>query len=159
MTEVVTLADYPEFIPVVAQWNWSEWSDLLPVASCAAFAAGLHAHTRRDGIPITFLTLEDGTPVGTSSLLTDDLETRPELTPWLASIYVVPARRGSGLGTRLVQHAVAAARTFGIATLYLNTPAQQTFYERLGWEFLETTTFRGRAITIMRQRLAPRLSP
>ena len=110
MSEVVTLVDRPEFIPIVAQWNWEQWSDLLPVESCAAFAADLRARTRRDGIPITFLALDGGVPVGTASVIEDDLETRCELTPWLASIYVVPERRGSGLGTMLVKHAVDAAR-------------------------------------------------
>ena len=154
MIEVVPLFDRPEFIPVVAQWNWAEWRELLPCVSCAAFADELRAHTRRDGVPITFLALDGGVPVGTVSLIADDLEMRPELTPWLASLYVVPARRASGLGTMLAQHAVEAARGFGIDLLYLYTPGQEAFYRRLGWEFLEAAHFCGRAITIMRQRLA-----
>ena len=151
MIEIVTLFDRPEFIPLVAQWNWTEWRDLLPCASCEAFAAGLRAKTRRDGVPITFLALNAGVAVGTVSLLADDLESRAELTPWLASLYVVPERRGNGWGTMLVQHAVNAARGFGIATLYLYTPGQAEFYARLGWEFLEAAEFRGRAIAIMRR--------
>ena len=153
MIEVVALFDRPEFIPIVAQWNWAEWRDLLTCASCEAFADDLRAKTRRDGIPITFLALEDDAPVGTVSLLADDLESRPELTPWLASLYVVPERRGNGLGKMLVRHAVGAARGFGIATLYLYTPGQAQFYARLGWEFLEATEFRGRAVTIMTRHL------
>ena len=154
MIEIVTLFDRPAFIPIVAQWNWEQWSDLLPVDSCDAFAADLRARTRRDGIPITFLALDGGVPIATSSLIADDLETRPELTPWLASLYVVPARRGGGLGAMLAKHAVEAARSFGIGTLYLYTPGQEAFYRRLGWEFVEATHFCGHAITIMRQRLA-----
>lgn len=155
MIEVVTLCDRPEFIPLVARWNWEEWSDLLPCDSCGKFAEDLHALTRRDGIPTTFLALEDGEPVATSSLIPDDLETRPELTPWLASLYVVPEKRGRGLGERMVKHAVEVARAFGIGTLHLYTPGREAFYRRLGWEFLEATHFRGKAITIMRQRLKP----
>ena len=152
MIEIVALFDRPEFIPLVAEWNWAEWRDLLPCASCEAFADDLRAKTRRDGIPITFLALEDGQPIATSSLLPDDLEIRPELTPWLASLYVVPEKRGRGLGEMMVKHAVGAARGFGIGTLYLYTPDHEAFYRRLGWEFLEATEFRGHAITIMRQR-------
>ncbi len=152
MIEIVTLCDRPEFIPLVARWNWAEWSDLLPCASCDAFAEDLRARTTRDRVPITFLALEDGAPAGTVSLIEDDLETRPELTPWLASLYVLPEKRGGGLGKMLVKHAVAAARRFGIGTLYLYTPGQEAFYRALGWEFLEATQFRGRAITIMRRR-------
>ena len=154
MIEIVTLFDRPEFIPLVARWNWEEWSDLLPCDSCEAFADDLRAHTRRDGVPITFLALDGDMPVGTTSLIADDLEMRPDLTPWFASLYVIPSQRGRGLGTMLVRHAVHMARTFGIETLYLYTPGQETFYRRLGWEFVETTEFRSHAITIMRQRLA-----
>ncbi|MEO7318915.1 MAG: GNAT family N-acetyltransferase [Chthoniobacteraceae bacterium] len=153
MIEIVPLFDRPEFIPVVAQWNWAEWKDLLPCVSCEAFADDLRAHTRRDGVPITFLALDGGVPVGTSSLIADDLEMRPELTQWLASLSVGRARRASRLGTMLVKHAVDAAHSFGIGTLYLYTPGQEAYYGRLGWEFLEATYFFGRAITIMRQRL------
>ena len=149
MIEIVALADRPEFISLVAQWNWAEWRDLLPCTSCEAFADDLRAKTRRDGIPITLLAFDDGVPVGTVSLLADDLESRSELTPWLASLYVAPEKRGRGLGEVMVKHAVGAARGFGIEMLYLYTPGQEAFYHRLGWEHLETTEFRGRAVTIM----------
>ena len=153
MIEIVTLCDRPEFIPLVARWNWEEWSDLLPCDSCEAFADDLRRRTRRDSIPITFLALDDGVPVGTASLIADDLETRPELTPWLASLYVAPERRGSGLGKMLALHAVEAARGFGIATLYLYTPGQEAFYRRLGWAFFEASEYRGHSITIMQWHL------
>ncbi len=154
MIEVITLCDRPEFIPLIARWNWEEWSDLLSCNSCEKFAEDLRACTQRDGIPITFLALENGELIATSSLILDDLEIRPELTPWLASLYVLPEKRGCGLGETMVQHAVEAARGFGIETLYLYTPGQDAFYRRLGWEFLEATIFHKRAITIMRRRLA-----
>ena len=152
MIEIVPLFDRTEFIPLVARWNWQEWSDLLPCDSCEAFADDLRARTRRDGVPITFIALDDGVPVGAASLIEDDLPTRPDLTPWFASLYVIPSQRGRGLGTMLVRHAVNMARTFGIETLYLYTPGQEAFYRRLGWEFVETTEFRSHAITIMRLR-------
>jgi GNAT superfamily N-acetyltransferase len=117
--EIETLFDRREFIPLVAQWTWTEWSDLLPSDSCEAFANNLRAATRRDGIPITFVALENGVPIGTAGLIDDDLESRPELTPWLASLYVVREMRGRGVATMLVKHAVGAARGFGIGTLYL----------------------------------------
>ncbi len=155
MTEIVPLIDRPEFIPLVAQWNWDEWGDLLPCASCAEFAASLRTEMRRDGIPITFLALAADLPIGTVSVIPNDLATRPDLSPWLASLYVVPAHRSRGLGRRLAEHAVSAARSLDIGTLYLYTPGQAAFYRALGWEDLEAANFRGREITIMRQRLAP----
>ena len=100
-----------------------------------------------------FLALDADVPVGTVSIIADDLETRPALTPWLASLYVLPKKRGRGLGKMMVRHAVSAARAFGVATLYLYTPGQEKFYARLGWKLLEATEFRGRGITIMQWHL------
>lgn len=154
MIEIVALFDRPQFIPLVAGWNWTEWRDLLPCDSCEAFAADLRLRTRRDEIPVTFLAIEDGVPIATASVIADDLETRPELTPWLASLYVVREHRGRGLGKRMVDHATEAARHFGVETLYLYTQGKVEFYERLGWQVFEATEFREHAITIMRKRLA-----
>ena len=153
MIEVVALSDRPEFIPLVAEWNWQEWSDLLAFDSAEAFADDLRARTSRDAIPLTFLALENGVPVATASLLDDDLETRPELHPWLASLYVVPGRRGDGLGKMMVEYVVGAARLLGIGTLYLYTAGHAAFYRQLRWEDVEETMFRGHRITIMKLRL------
>jgi GNAT superfamily N-acetyltransferase len=150
----VPLLDRAEFIPLVAQWNWDEWGELLPERSAAEYADYLRREMRRDGIPIAYLALDDGLLVGTVSLLPDDLEIRPEITPWLAALYVVPGHRRRGLGRRLVAYAVEAARSFGVGTLYLYTPGQAAFYRPMQWELVEETEFRGRAITIMKRRLA-----
>ena len=91
--------------------------------------------------------------MATASLIDDDLETRPELNPWLASIYVVPERRGDGLGKMMVEYAVGVARLLGIGTLYLYTTGQAAFYRRLGWQAMDAMTFRGHRISIMKLRL------
>jgi GNAT superfamily N-acetyltransferase len=49
------------------------------------------------------------------------MSSHPELSPWLAGTLVHPARRGEGIGTALVQHAVARATELGVGTLYLYT--------------------------------------
>src|SRR5688572_13759565 len=48
----------------------------------------------------TFL-LDDNVPVGTASLVNSDLPSRPDLTPWLAGVLVLPAFRGQGYSAAL----------------------------------------------------------
>jgi hypothetical protein len=47
-------------------------------------------------MPRTFILLADGEPVGTASLAAHDLDERPDLTPWLAGVFVDPHTRGQG---------------------------------------------------------------
>ena len=51
----------------------------------------------------------------------------------LRSLVVVPARRTSGLGTRLVEHAEAHARAAGARDLYLLTTTAEAFFRRRGY--------------------------
>jgi GNAT superfamily N-acetyltransferase len=152
---LVYLRDRPEFFPVVAGWIWDEWRHLLGQRSRAEFEAWLRAGGRGPGLPTTLVEIGDGAPVATVSLESDDMDIRPDLTPWLASLYVVPAQRGRGLGRMLVRAAEEEARTRGVAELYLYTPAQEDFYAALGWERLERCAYRATAVTIMRRSLKP----
>lgn len=63
-----------------------------------------------------------------------DLETRPDLTPWLAALLVEPAFRGRGHESVLVRRAEAFAREAAVPVLWLYTSTAEALYLRLGWE-------------------------
>ena len=147
------LVDRPELFPLVAQWNWEEWGSLLVERSAAEFERWLRIHVRREAVPTTLLVFESDAVVGTVSLVDHDLENRTDLSPWLASLYVVPAQRGKGFGRALVWAAMDEARRLGFETLHLYTPGQEAFYAALGWERADAMRYRDRSITIMRCRL------
>ncbi len=150
---LVYLRDCPEFFPLVARWIWDEWHHLLAQQSPAEFEAWLRSGGRGCGLPTTLVRVDEGVPVGTVSLESDDMDIRPDLTPWLASLYVVPAHRGRGLGRTLVRAAEEEARSLGITTLYLYTPEHESFYAALGWERFEQCEYRAVPVTVMRRRL------
>jgi N-acetylglutamate synthase-like GNAT family acetyltransferase len=86
-------------------------------------------------------------------LVPHEVDDRPDLTPWLDGVYVVSAFRHRGLGSALVEHVVAEARTMGIPALYLYTSDAESLYSRLGWVVIERRQHRGDAVTVMSKQL------
>ncbi len=72
-----------------------------------------------------------------------------DLSPWLASIYVLPENRGQGIGTALVERVIEEAVELGIETLYLFTPDRKGFFASLGWSVVEHTEYREQKVVIM----------
>ena len=113
---IVTTADRPDLAALTARWRWEAFfrgsgrpfDDILADAQKTAAAAQL--------MPRTFVLLMEGEPVGTASLVAHDLEERPDLTPWLAGVFVVPHARGRGYAARLVAAVEQAAAAAGIPT-------------------------------------------
>ena len=137
----------------VARWQHEQWGSLYPETSYSAWQKELRGLCGAQGVPSVFLALEEERPIGTASLVEDDMEVRRELTPWLASVFVLPEWRGKGIASQLVRCVEAEARQAGIERLYLFTPDRQALYRRLGWETHEALTYRGEEVTIMQRRL------
>ncbi len=127
------LADHLHLAPTLARWHSDEWSHLVPAWSYEALLAELLTRTPRDAIPLTVVALDGLAPLGSASLVVEDLPGWEHLTPWLASVYVATEARGRGVGTALVGAVVEAARGLGVGRLQLFTAGQAEFYERLGW--------------------------
>ena len=93
---ITYLADYPQYLPTVAGWIFDEWGWEMPGSTLESIQAEFSLHLNRDRIPLTMLALVEGQPVGTASIFLHDMDTRMDLTPWLAAVYVVPEFRGQG---------------------------------------------------------------
>jgi GNAT superfamily N-acetyltransferase len=68
--------------------------------------------------------------------------TRPELSPWLSDLFVVPEHRRRGVGAVLVGRVVLEARVLRSRRLYLYTLGSGALYLRLGWSVMERTFYR-----------------
>jgi predicted N-acetyltransferase YhbS len=143
------LADHPEFISTVAQWHHEEWSYLRPGDTIEARTVRLLAECGRGQIPTTFVAFSDGKLFGSAMLIAHDMDTRMDLTPWLAGVFVAPDCRRQGIGSALVRHVVEFAANLGVKRLYLFTPDAEQMYSRLGWSLLERTTYRGANAIVM----------
>lgn len=136
------LADRREFIPTLARWLHTEWGHLRPgerIDDRAARLAGVCGHCQ---IPTAFVAVAGDQLLGTASLVEHDMATRPELSPWLASVFVSPEHRSRGIGAALVERVVQEARALGTLRLYLYTPGPGTLYSTLGWSIVERTFYR-----------------
>ena len=142
-------------LDVVAGWIHGQWAHLRPDRSPAQTRARVVERLGGALVPSLHVVEASGAPVATASLVRCDLTTRPELTPWVASVYVTPAFRGRGLATRLVEHLAGLAGRGGIRELYLHTPDRQSLYARLGWRDVEVLSYRGETVTLMARTLSP----
>ncbi len=106
-------------------------------------------HLNRDRIPLTLFAFLDGQPAGTASIYIHDLDSRPDLSPWLAAVYVALPFRKQGIGSALVKAVENAAERLQIGRLYLFTPDQEHFYTRLGWSVLERVEYWNQTVVIM----------
>ncbi|HXC33446.1 MAG TPA: GNAT family N-acetyltransferase [Verrucomicrobiae bacterium] len=154
VVDIEYLPNDVETIRVVASWLHSEWGHLNPGSTLETAVQRISqraGHARK--IPWTMIAREEGSPVGTASLVANDMTTRLDLAPWLASVYVLPTHRRRGVGAALCRRVVQEAFGLGFHRIYLFTPSQQHFYKTLGWEEIENTAYRSETVTIMTHAL------
>ena len=143
------LADNIALVPIIAHWHHEEWGYFNPGDSVEKRITNLQTHLGREQIPTTFISLSGGILLGSASLIAHNMDTRMDLSPWLASIYVLPESRGQGIGTALVERVIEEAVELGIETLYLFTPDREGFFANLGWSVVEHTEYREQKVVIM----------
>jgi predicted N-acetyltransferase YhbS len=147
------LVDYQQAIPQVARWLFDEWGRSVSGSSVEAAVARVHERLHRDQLPLTLVAMDAEAVIGTVSLIPCDMETRPDLSPWLASLYVSPDCRRRGVGSALIEAAVGEATRVDIDSLFLFTDTSETLYAKHGWEQIESCVYRNREVVIMKRPL------
>ena len=152
--EICLLQDCPHAVSTVFKWLYDQWGQVVGTNPLVRIAQFVQAGASDDDLPVTWVALDGEWVVGTASLAERDLETRPDLSPWLVSVYVNAADRRQGIGSALVRHVVEQARRRGVETLWLFTPDQAPFYRRLGWQPVERVPYRGEDVVVMKRQLS-----
>jgi len=148
------LAQYPEFIRLIAQWHQDEWQHISPDLTTDLRVKLYEGYSKSPDIPSCFLALVDGQPVGSASLVASDMQTHPQLGPWLASVYVHKKHRRQGIASQLIQQCIESAREINVDKLYLFTPDKCSFYRKRGWKLIESTLYHGENVVIMEFNLS-----
>ena len=147
------LADRLACVPTLAAWHHAEWGHLNAAITLEARAERLGRRATESGIPTAVVALVGDDVAGSASLVESDMDIHPELTPWLASVYVAPEFRRRGIASALVAEIERIAAEEGVATLWLWTPDQDRLYARLGWKETARERYRGLEAVIMRKEL------
>ena len=143
------LANHPQVLPELAKWYHEEWGGMSEINTLEDRIKYVHKTTNYQEVPTTIIALEDNQLMGGASLVVHDMETHKHLSPWLANVFVAPAHRNGGLGSRLVQRIIGEARELRVERLYLFTPDRENFYARLGWRTRERVPYRGKDVAVM----------
>ena len=128
------LLDYPEHLETVSRWVYEEFID----KSSKKYEEIKEFFSKRfyDKLPITLIALKDEQCVGTISLFEGDLDTRRDLRPWLAALYVDKNYRGQGIGEELIICVINKVEELGYHTIYLRTEHASEYYKKRKWEFV-----------------------
>lgn len=143
------LEDRPELISELADFHFAEWSYLNPGETLEGKAEYIRSNCGRNGVPSFVIAVEGTELMGSASLIAHDMDNRPDLTPWLADVYVKPMFRRQGIATALIRRIETEAKSAGIARLFLYTPDAAELYRHLGWSMFEKCRYRGVDVDIM----------
>jgi len=92
---IESLADHPLLSAVISGWHFDKWGDRYPGTTRAAWTWELAGRCERNHIPIAVAAMVNAEPIGSASLVVCDMDARPELSPWLAAVYVLPILAGN----------------------------------------------------------------
>lgn len=153
------LRQQPQFFDSVADRIWQAW--WKPNGYPLAYVEGRLAENMQDtAIPLALVAHDGGRFLGTASVIASDLDERPELTPWVAAVWVEESARGHGVGAALVNAAADACFAIGYKRAYLCARARMTcFYERLGWTVMERKVGANQLRVFAQEAAAPSSPP
>jgi GNAT superfamily N-acetyltransferase len=138
-------SERPDLVPQVVDWLLEEFGHPGSPPRLQQIATML---AQPDHAEETFVLYDDEVPVGTASLVNNDLPSHPELTPWLASVLVLPAFRSKGYSTQLVRRVEQAAAASS-DTLWLYTWSAEPVYAKLGWQRVGSSRDEARGIDVV----------
>jgi GNAT superfamily N-acetyltransferase len=131
------LRQRPAFFDTVAMRIWQAWweADGTPLDY---ISSRLRENINARPIPFALVAHVGNAFLGTASVIASDLAERPQLTPWVAAVWVEPEARRRGVGAALVDRATQDCFALGVSRAYLCArPRLSRFYEGLGWTILE----------------------
>jgi GNAT superfamily N-acetyltransferase len=153
MIEILRLGQRSDCIPQLAQWHFAQWGSVNPDSTIQRRIDRLAGHLEPGRVPQTFVAVDGDRLLGSASLVSADLPSRSDLSPWLASVYVDPPFRNRGAGAALVQRVAQEAQELGFPVLYLFTPDRAAFYAKLGWQIVDRDDWNGCQVTVMELKL------
>ncbi|MFS0777174.1 GNAT family N-acetyltransferase [Neobacillus sp. 3P2-tot-E-2] len=92
----------------------------------------LHSAETSEDLPRFYVAIENGIIIGTYAILRNDINSRQDLCPWFACLFVDREYRGQEIGEKLLEHGLSEAAKKGYKKLYLTTDLEN-YYEKYRW--------------------------
>jgi len=143
------LANHPEWVPELASWFFEEWGRKESDNSLERITQRLQERLHRERAPLTLIGFLEDKAVASASIKIREMETHPQYKYWLGAVYIRPAYRDQGFGSKIVNHTVSIAKQLDLSELYLYTHSHESFYDRLGWVTIERPFYHGRTVAVM----------
>ncbi len=143
MIKVKSLSECREFVSIAAHWAYGEWYISRSIDFFLVLKSyQLRASEERGEISRCKIAFIDGFPVGMVSLKENDLWSRKDLNPWLASLYVHPYFRKRGVGERLINELIDSVNSQSFIRLYLFLDHRERvqleqYYIKRGWQYFD----------------------
>ena len=151
--EIISLAEKKEFVSELAELHHAEWRHLSPSLTLQKRVEAIENAAGRDGIPKIFIATSGSQLIGSAALVQQDMDSKPDLSPWLAAVYVKEGFRHQGIATALIARCENEAVQSKANTWYLYTEFASKLYEKLGWRHMEYCEYKGVTVNVMSKQI------
>ncbi|UCH49963.1 MAG: GNAT family N-acetyltransferase [Betaproteobacteria bacterium] len=149
------LGNHLNLLPELAKLQFDEWKHFSPGKTLEDRVLKLQDIAQSNDVPFMVVAVDDDRLIGSAALALEDMRTRKDLSPWLASVFVKPEFRSNGIATILVRHIEDQATRLGIKKLFLYTERARGLYLKLGWSDIEHCEYMGVDVAVMFKQFAP----
>jgi GNAT superfamily N-acetyltransferase len=136
---IKNLVDTPHLIDKLAEYWNQEWSTDKSEKGIEKQKSCIKNLLNLDKVPFILVACHGQKLIGSAALFLNDLDSRPDLSPWLGGIYTVPEHRGKGIAKTMIEKVINKAKTLGYHKIYLHTEHTAGLYRKLGWKKLCNT--------------------
>ena len=133
---VAALADKPDMADICAAWSYGEWGCHIPGTTLEQFRMNYKERAQhKDRLPLVGVGYVGNVAAGMISLKEKDHPDKPDLKPWVGSLFVHRRFQRTDLALAMYQWLEAQAKDiFGFKNLYTFTCRSTEVYESLGWK-------------------------
>ena len=154
MMKIDFLGNHLNHLPELAKLQFDEWKHFSPGTTLEDRILKLQNMAQSNDVLFMVVAIENGQLIGSAALVLEDMRTRKDLSPWLASVFVKPEFRKSGIATVLVDHIENEAVRLGIEKLFLYTEHARGLYLKLGWNDIKQCEYQRVNVAIMFKQFA-----